>query len=279
MSEKGIALLKQLRDTTGAGMLDCKSALKESDNDLDKAAQVLKKKGLLIGVLRGGKETNQGVITASTTKDTPNSTPGEFGVIMCLSCETDFVAKSDNFIHAATEIALYAVENKPANLEELQKDVEDVIATLMSSIKESIKLSYYYLLEGDHIYIYNHHNNKLGVLVSFNKKVDEEVGKNIAMQIAGLRPIFVDNDDIPEAILTLETKLSKEKVLEDESMKGKSQETIDKIVEGRVRKATIAMTLLNQEYTKAEKKETVRQYLKSIDKELIVLSFSSYEMQ
>ena len=142
----------------------------------------------------------------------------------------------------ADEIAFYSVENNISVLETLQKEFAEKISELMSTIKESIKLSYHSHLDGEYISIYNHHTNKLSVLVKFNKEFDKQTGKNIAMQIAGMHPLFVDYDDIPQSILDAEKKSAKERT--KEVNKGKPDNVIEKIAEGRLHKAMDTMTLL-----------------------------------
>ena len=275
MTESNIELIKKLRELTAAPIGDCKVALEENNQDLESARLSLKKKGLLVGVLRGGKDTSQGVVTASTTNSAPNPPKDHFGTITCLSCESDSVAKLDKFVEAAAEIALYTVENEETTLKELQEEFEDKLSDLMSTIKENINLSYYSHMDGEHISIYNHQTNKLSVLVKFNKEYDEQIGKNIAMQVAGMHPLFVDYDDIPQSVLDAEKKSAFEKT--KEKNKDKIDEIIEKISKGRLDKAMDQMTLLNQPYTQGDK-QTVRQYLEFVDKDLKVIAFRSFEI-
>lgn len=286
MKQSNLENIKKLREITGAPLKDCKQALEENNQDLEAARMQIKKQGLLVGVIRGAKDTNQGIVTATTTKETPNNTPTEFGTITCLSCESDFVAKLDEFISTATEIALYTAEHEDITLETLQKEFKTKLSDLMSKMKENITISHYSRMDGEHIFTYNHQTNKLSVLVKFNKDCDVKIGKNIAMQIAGMNPLFIDYDDIPQSVLEAEKKICFEKTKEeDEQMFEdnpdyvmKSDEVIEKISKGRLDKSMDTMTLLNQRYTQAENKETVRQYLESIDKELKILAFRSFKI-
>jgi len=273
--QEKLETIKKLRVITAAPISDCKKALEDTNYDLEAARQLIKERGLIVGVLRGAKDTSQGVVTATTTSETPNNTESHYGTITCLSCESDSVAKLDDFIAMATEIALYTVENDNLMLETLQKEFESKISELMSTVKESVKLSYYSHLDGDHISIYNHQTNKLSVLVKFNKEVDAQVGKNIAMQVAGMKPLFVDYDDIPQSVLIAEKESALKKT--KEVNQGKDDNLIERIAEGRIKKSKDAMTLMNQPYTQGEK-QTVRQYLESVDKDLKVLAFRSFEI-
>jgi elongation factor Ts len=269
MNNTTIDNIKKLREITGAPMGDCKKALEENGQDLEAARLTLKKQGLLVGVLRGGKNTSQGVVRANKSSD--------HGTLICLSCESDSVAKVEEFIAAAEEISAYSVDNTPEDLEDLQKHFEEQIGELMSTLKENIKLSYYSYMVGSFIAIYNHHNNNMSVLVQFNKEFDEQIGKDIAMQIAAMNPLFVDYDDIPQSVLNAEKKLAQEKVDEDEKFKDKHLQMREKIAKGMLDKAMDEMTLLNQKFTKNEK-QTVGQYLESEDKDLKVLTFRSFRI-
>lgn len=281
MGTSSIEDIKKLRELTGAPMGDVKSALDETQ-DLEAARILLKKKGLLVGVLRGAKDANQGIVTATTISNTPNDTESSFGTITCLSCETDSVAKLDEFVQVATSISIYTTEHEPITLELLKAEFEEKINELMSTIKENIKLSHYEHLDGEHISIYNHQTKKLSVLVKFNKEFDEQVGKNVAMQIAGMKALFVDYDDIPQSVIDAEKKLAFEKTAEQKEHKDKAKELIEKISKGRLDKQMDQMTLLNQLYTQRDtekdNKQTVRQYLESIDKDLKVVAFRSFEI-
>jgi len=179
-------------------------------------------------------------------------------------------------MNLAEEISMYSVINDLSSLEELVDAFSDHVTELLASIKENILISHYTHLDGEHIAYYNHHNNKLSVLVAFNKKYDEEVGKNVAMQIASMRALFVDYNDIPQIILDKEKQFAFDKTKED--MEGKPDDIIEKASKGRFDKEMDKMTLLNQVYTQGEKKQTVRQYLESVDKDLIVLSFRSFQI-
>lgn len=279
MEKSNVDNIKRLRELTGSPMGDCKSALEESGQDLEAARILLKKKGLLVGVLRGAKGANQGIITATTTKDTPNET---VGLITCLSCETDFVAKLKDFISTAKEISIYAMENHPTTLELLRAEFEEKISELRSTAKENIQISHYEHMDGEHISIYNHQTNRLSVLVKFNKEFEIQVGKNVAMQVASMKPLFVDYDDIPQSVIDAEKKLAFEKTQEQEEHKDKADDMIEKISKGRLDKQMDQMTLLNQLYTQRDteknNKQTVRQYLESIDNDLKVVAFRSFEI-
>ena len=204
---------------------------------------------------------------------------GTLGAMIVLNCETDFVAKNQDFIALAEKILLLALAEKPANLEALKqlsledKPVTEKIIEQVGIIGEKIELAYYEKLEGGMVVPYIHPGNKLATLVAFNKKAELQVGKDIAMQVAAMNPVAVDKEDVPGEILEKEKEIGKEQARRD----GKPENMLDRIAEGKLQKFFKESTLLNQDFTKDNKK-TIRQYLLEADKTLEVKSFLRYSL-
>lgn len=260
--------VNKLRQQTGAGMMDCRKALVETDGDFEKAVDYLRKKGQKVAALRSDRETKEGVVIAKTTAD------GKTGVVVLLSCETDFVAKNDDFIKFAQSIADLALANNSQSAEELnaaQLDgatVADKVNDQVAKIGEKITLSKFERIEAASVIAYIHGNYRMGVLVGFSKPVSEEVGKDVAMQIAAMNPIAVDADGVPAELIAREKEIAIEQI----KAEGKPAEMAEKIAAGKINKFFKESTLLQQIFVKDDKK-SVADYLKSVDGELKVASF------
>src|ERR1043165_1891257 len=198
------AQVNELRNLTGAGLMDCKKALTEANGDIQAAIDFLRKKGAKVAELRAGRAAAEGVVIAKTTSDNKR------GVAVYLSCESDFVAKNETFVKFATDIADVALEKSPATLEELLNlevngsTVKAQVQEKVSAIGELINVSAYEAITGESVVAYNHMGNKIGVLVALNKGLNDAVatvGKDVAMQIAAMNPVAVDASGVPaEAI-------------------------------------------------------------------------------
>lgn len=263
--------INELRQHTGAGMMDCRKALLESNGDFEQAIDLLRKKGQKVAALRGGRDANEGVVLTGLNNAK--------AVLLRLSCETDFVAKNDGFIEFAHSILKVALENDVVSIADLQQKplikgvtVEDGINEQIAKIGEKIALSELEILTGTSLTDYIHGNYRIGVIVSFSKKINEEVAKDIAMQIAAMNPLSVDADAMPRAVVEREQALLKEMLQADVKMQGKSEEMLNKILDGKLKAFYKERTLLDQEFIKDSSK-SVRDYLKSIDPELRVLDF------
>lgn len=263
--------INELRQHTGAGMMDCRKALLESNGDFEQAIDLLRKKGQKVAALRGGRDANEGVVLTGLNDAK--------AVLLRLSCETDFVAKNDGFIEFAHSILKVALENDVVSIADLQQKplikgvtVEDGINEQIGKIGEKIALSELEILTGTSLTDYIHGNYRIGVIVSFSKKINEEVAKDIAMQIAAMNPLSVDADAMPRAVVEREQALLKEMLQADVKMQGKSEEMLNKILDGKLKAFYKERTLLDQEFIKDSSK-SVRDYLKSIDPELRVLDF------
>ena len=272
--------VKKLRDMTGAGMMDCKKALTESEGDLDKAIEILRKRGQKMAGKRADREAKEGVVIAKTSHNRNN------GVIIRLSCETDFVAKTASFVELAQSIADIAIKNLPdttADLMALPFNSELTVAKKIEEqigvIGEKLDLNQYAKIvtvagEGQ-VIPYIHMGYRAGVIAALNLEGPQFVdpGKNVAMQIAAMRPVAVNKDEVDSATIEKEIEIGKEQARQE----GKPEAILDKIAKGKLNKFFKEKTLLNQAYVKDNKK-SVSQYLQSIDKNLTVTQFKHIEL-
>jgi elongation factor Ts len=266
--------VNKLRQQTGAGMMDCKKALTETNGDFEAAIDFLRKKGAKVAASRQDRDSNEGVVIARTSADFKR------GVIIELNCETDFVAKNAEFVAFANAIANIAVEQKPATIEELYAlsiDVEntrvtigDAIIDKTGKIGEKIGVSKYEIVDGEKVVAYIHGNFRLGVLVALSAAVAgaDEAGKDVAMQIAAMNPVAVDKDGVDATTIERELEIAKEQTRAE----GKPEEMVEKIAAGRLNKFYKDATLLNQEFVKDPSK-SVAQFLSTVDKGLTVTAF------
>lgn len=260
--------VNKLRQQTGAGMMDCRKALVETDGDFEKAVDYLRKKGQKVAALRSDRETKEGVVIARTTAD------NTAGVIVLLSCETDFVAKNQDFVTFAQSIADLALANNVQSADELNAapldgaTVADKVNDQVAKIGEKITLSKFERIEAPGVVAYIHGNYRMGVLVGFSKPVSEELGKDIAMQIAAMNPLAVDADGISPETIAREKEIAVEQI----KAEGKAADMAEKIAAGKINKFFKENTLLQQAFVKDANK-TVADHLKSIDAELKVNAF------
>ena len=262
--------IKKLKDMTGAGIKDCKNALKEAEGDFQKAIEILRKKGQKVLASRAGKSAAEGVIKIHNT--------GQKAIAIALNCETDFVAKTEVFQKTAEEILKLAVEKEPKSLQELQEIAKPVLEDAASKIQEKLEISAYEVLDGEKVYHYIHHNGKLATLIALEntdgvENIDE-VGKDLAVQVAAMMPIAIDRDDVPQEIIQKEMEIAREMAKNE----GKPEHIIDKIAQGRVNKFLSENTLMNQEFYKEDKKK-VKQYLKEKAPNLKIKAFKIIEIK
>ncbi len=263
--------VNQLRKMTGAGMMDCKKALVESDGDFDKAIEILRKKGQKVSEKRAGRDTKEGSVFIKTTED------GSYGVMIALGCETDFVAKNEEFQQLGKDILEAAFSEKPGSVEELKGlkigdlNVQDKITELIGKIGEKIDILAYETLSAELVVPYIHAGSKLGVLVAL-KNVDggdvQSAGRDVAMQIAAMSPVAVDKNDVPQEIINRELEIGREQAIAE----GKPEKIIDRIAEGKLNKYFKENTLLNQAFVK-DSSLTVGKYLQSVKDGLTVAAF------
>ena len=268
------AEVNKLRQQTGAGMMDCKKALEESQGDFEKAIDYLRKKGQKVAANRADRDAKDGLVLAKTTADSKK------GVLLVVNCETDFVAKNEDFGNFANTVLTAALDKNPADIEALKAlpynseiTIGDKFIEQIGKIGEKIDLPYYQSVTGETVFAYNHPGNRLACVVAFNKVVTEETAKNIAMQVAAMAPVAVDKDDVSAEMLERELEIAREQIRAE----GKPEDMVEKIAQGKINKFYKESTLLNQEYIK-DNKLTIKQYLQSVDKDLTVSGFKRYAL-
>jgi elongation factor Ts len=264
----------KLRKTTGAGLMDCKSALEEANGDFDAAIDIFRKKGQKVASKRAEREASEGCVIAKTAED------NSFGVLVSLNCETDFVAKNNDFVKLTTEIADAALAAKPNNLEELLAlpfrgvTIGQEITTQTGVIGEKLELSYYEKVDAPFVMPYIHQGNKLAVIVGFSKEVaNAQVAKDVAMQVAAMAPLAVNKDGVDAKTIEKEIEIGKEIAMNE----GKPAEMAEKIAIGRLGKFFRENTLLEQQFVKDNKK-TIAQYIAENDKNLSVTAFKRFTL-
>lgn len=266
--------VNKLRQQTGSGMMDCKKALEEANGDFEAAVDILRKKGQKVAANRADRDAKEGLVVAKVSAD------AKHGTLIVVSCETDFVAKNDDFNVFANTVSQISIDKKPVSLDDFKTlpyngdiTVNDKFIEQIGKIGEKIELSYYQAIDAAQVVAYNHPGNKIACIVGFNKPVSEEVAKNVAMQVAAMAPVSVDKDDVDPKILERELDVAREQVRAE----GKPEDMVEKIAQGKVNKFYKESTLLNQEFIKDNKK-TIRQYLQEIEKDLTVTSFKRNQL-
>jgi elongation factor Ts len=271
--------INKLRQATGAGMMDCRKALTESDGDFEKAIDYLRKKGQKVAALRSDREAKEGVIIATTTAD--NKT----GLVITLACETDFVAKNADFVAFTQSIMDIGLKNNVKSLDELlaakldNVSIADKINDQVARIGEKIQLTRFERIEAEGVAAYIHGAYRMGVLVGLNKNTAEalQAGKDIAMQIAAMNPVAVDQDSVSPEVVVREKAIVTDQIKNDPKMAGKTDEMIDKIAVGKLNAFFKENTLTAQPFVKDQAK-SVGDYLKSIDAGLKVIQFKRVQL-
>jgi elongation factor Ts len=263
--------VNKLRTMTGAGMMDCKKALQETNGDFEAAVDFLRKKGAKISANRADRDAKEGAIISKVSE---NKT---FGIILQLSCETDFVAKNEDFVAFAHKLADTALSNKAQSVEALKNltidggNVGDKIIEQVGKIGEKIDVVRYEVMEGTNLVPYIHAGNRIGVLVSLNMAANDvnfTAGKDVAMQIAALNPVALDKGDVDVSVIEREMAIG----MDQARAEGKPENMLEKIAQGKLGKFYKDSTLLNQEFVKDSSK-TISQMLDSIEKGLTVTAF------
>ena len=264
----------KLRKVTGAGMMDCKGALADADGNFERAVEIIREKGKLVANKRADRDAAEGVVLAKVTADQ------KFGAMVVLNCETDFVAKNENFVAFADSILNIALENKADSLETLKalnlngRVIDAQVTEQTGVIGEKIELSYYSKIDAETVIGYIHPGNKLATLVGFNKAgVDINVAKDVAMQVAAMAPVAVDKDSVSPEVVEKELAIAKEKF----RLEGKPEAMLDKIAQGALNKFFQESTLLNQIYVK-DGKISIKEFLTQNDKGLTVTAFDRYTL-
>ena len=263
--------VKKLRDLTGAGMMDCKKALTEAEGDFDKAIEILRKKGQKLSAKRADREAKEGVVIAKTSAN-KNS-----GIVLRLSCETDFVSKNDEFIQLAQNFANIALVKFPENHEALLAlpfenglSVQEKVTEALGVIGEKVELVNYERLEAPQIASYIHMGYKAGVLVGLNQNSQDSLGagKDVAMQVAAMNPVALNEDSVDQSIIEKEIEIAKDQLRQE----GKPEAMLDNIAQGKLKRFFKDNTLVNQAFIK-DGKQTVAQYVKSVDSDLEITGF------
>ena len=263
--------VNKLRQQTGAGMMDCRKALVESNGDFENAIDYLRKKGQKVAANRSDREAKEGVVIAKATTD------NQYGVLVQLSSETDFVAKNEDFIAFAQHVADIALATKAASVEELKAaamenaTVGDKLMEVVAKIGEKIEIARFETIAAQTVVPYIHSGYRIGVLVGMNQTANDAIitaGKDVAMQIAAMNPLAVDADSVSPDLLAREKAIAVEQVMAE----GKTGDMAEKIAMGKLNKFFKENTLLPQAFVKDNSK-TVADYLKSIQSGLTIVSF------
>lgn len=266
--------VNKLRQMTGAGMMDCKNALQENDGDFEKAIDFLRKKGQKLATKRADKDANEGIVLARTND------AKTYGVIFMLNCETDFVAKNQEFVDFTNSIMDKAIKSNPANAEEFKaldlngRTVGDNITEMVGKTGEKMELAHFEVISAPAVFAYNHPGNRLATLLGVNQAGVEgidQAGHEVAMQIAAMAPVAVDKDDVPSDIIEREIEIGKEQARQE----GKPEDMVEKIALGKLNKFYKENTLLNQEFVR-DNKLSVREYLNKLSKDLTVTTFKRF---
>lgn len=265
----------KLRAQTGAGMADCRKALVESEGDFEKAIDYLRKKGQKVAANRSDREAKEGVVVARTNAD------GNYGIIIQLSSETDFVSKNADFVQFANDLATIAEQNMPDSIEALKalpmdgSTVADRLNETVAKIGEKIDVVRYEQVSADTVVAYIHGNYRIGVLVGMNNAKGEHIsaaGKDVAMQIAAMNPLGLSHESIEPHVIERERNIVMEQMQADPKMAGKPQEMISKVAEGKLNAFFKENTLMAQPFVKDNGK-SVADYIKSVDKNLGITQF------
>ena len=258
--------VKELRDKTGAGMMDCKKALTEADGDMEKAIEILRKKGQKVSEKRADRVANQGLILSRLSDDKSKA------VVMEINCETDFVARNEEFQQQAESFLDAAYENETGSVADLLKQtvgdltIEKHLESMVGKIGEKIEINRVVFVKSDGALVdYIHPGNQLGVLVEFEGDVDaENIGKNVAMQIAAMNPLAVTSEGVDASIIDKELEIAKEQLINE----GKPAEIAEKAAQGKLRRFYEERVLLEQKFVK-DNGVSVKEYLKQNDAPLV----------
>ncbi|MEI6455242.1 MAG: translation elongation factor Ts [bacterium] len=268
--------VNKLRQMTGAGMMDCKKALQESEGDFEKAIDYLRKKGQKVAGKRADRDANEGFVVAGTSDDK------RYAAVVMVNCETDFVGKTDDFKNFAKGLIDLGIANRIETATELMPlklgniTVEEKLNELLGKTGEKIQIAHYEYIEAPLTFAYNHFGNRLATILGLNKSEGEkltELGKELAMQVAAMNPVAVDKDQVTQEVIDREIEIGKEQARQE----GKPEEMVEKIAVGKLNKFFKESTLLNQEFVKDSKK-TVGQYIAEHGKDLAVTGFRRLQL-
>lgn len=266
----------KLRKMTGAGMMDCKKALVEAEGDYDRAQDIIREKGKLVVAKRADRSASEGVVVTKIV--------GNKGYMLCLACETDFVAQNAEFTASANAILEIAVAADAVDMAALLavknaegRTVEEMVTEKSGQTGEKVELAYYARVEAPYINAYVHFNKKLGTLLGFNKEISDEVAHTIAMQATAMAPISIDIDDCPADVVAHEKTIALEQMKQDPKNANKPEAILEKIAEGKMRKFYEENTLLNQAVV--GEKESIREYLAKADKEAKIIAYKRFALE
>lgn len=266
--------VSKLRKMTGAGMMDCKKALTETDGDFDAAVEIIRKKGQAMANKRADRETTEGATLAKVTADAKK------GAVLILKCETDFVGKNESFVALADSILETALNSDVTTVDGILEleikgaAIKDIITEQIGVIGEKLEIADYAIINADKVVPYIHPGNQLSVIVGFNQAdFEDQVGKDVAMQVAAMAPVSVDKDSVPADIVETELRIGREKAKEE----GKPDAMLDKIAQGRLGKFFKESTLLEQAFVK-DNKQSIKQYLDTASKGLTVTEFKRFSL-
>lgn len=267
--------VNKLRQTTGAGMMDCRAALQETNGDFEAAIDYLRKKGQKVAAKRSDRDAKEGLVIAQTSAD------HKTGIIINLTSETDFVAKNEDFIRLGLSLSETAIRNNCKSLEEFKAcayeniTVEDKIMETVAKIGEKIDVTSFERMEGESVVAYNHAGYRVAVLVTLNATYNDAIeaaGKDVAMQIAAMNPVALDPASVPAETVSREKDIIMDQMKADPKMEGKPEEMLSKIADGKINAYFKENTLLVQPFVKDASK-SVAEYLKSVDANLTATGF------
>ena len=266
----------KLRKMTGAGMMDCKKALQEAEGDFDRAKDIIREKGKLVVAKRSDRTATEGVVVTKIV--------GQKAYILCLACETDFVAANVEFGASADAILEVAVANDAADHDALMaakneagNTVEEMVTEKSGQTGEKVELAYYARIEAPYCVAYVHFNKKLGTILGFNKAIDEDTAKKVAMQATAMAPISIDENDCPADLVEKEKTIQMEMMKQDPKNANKPEAILEKIAEGKMRKFYEENTLLNQ--CVVGEKESIRECIQRADKEATVVAYKRFALE
>ena len=263
-----MADISHLRKMSGAGMMDCKKALEEAGNDFDKAMEIIRKKGQAVAAKRSDREASEGCVLAAESAG--------FAAIVALKCETDFVAKNEQFVALTQDILNVAMSVKPETVEALLaspladgRAIQEHITDRVGVTGEKMELGFFQFVNGAGAVSYIHPGNKLATIVAFNEAVDHTVARDVAMQVAAMNPVAVRAEEVPQNVIDTEMEIARDKARQS----GKPENLLDRIAQGALQKYYKENTLLQQEFIK-DSKISIEEYLRQQSKTLTILAFS-----
>ncbi|MEO0473485.1 MAG: translation elongation factor Ts [Bacteroidota bacterium] len=269
--------VNELRQATGAGMMDCKKALVEAEGDIEKAIKILREKGQKVSSKRADREANEGAVFIAANED------NTYAALIELNCETDFVARNEDFQKLGQEIAAVALADRPADLDGLkglsiaEGQIGEALTNAMGKIGEKIDLSKYETVSGDSVVTYIHPGARIGVAVAF-ANVDggdvPAVGKDVAMQIAAMNPVSISKDDVSEEVKEREMEIGRNQARNE----GKPENIIDKIAFGKLNKFFKENTLLSQAFVKDTSKNVGKHITEHLGKDATVSAFKRVQL-